>query len=76
MVLTILAEDPEEMRMTQVGRITDHVEVKIVDSNGLVVPVGKAGELCTRGFHVMQKYWDDEEKTREAMRDNNWFHTG
>jgi len=61
--------------VTTVGRVLPHLEVKIVDAEGRVVPVGEKGELCTRGYSVMQGYWDDPQRTREAVRDG-WMHTG
>jgi fatty-acyl-CoA synthase len=67
--------DPLEKRTTTVGRIQPHLEVKIVDALGNTVPVGAAGELCTKGYSVMLGYWDDEEKTRESIVDG-WMHTG
>ena len=67
--------DPLDKRTTTVGRIQPHLEVKIIDPLGNVVPVGETGELCTRGYSVMKGYWDDEAKTREAIVDG-WMHTG
>ena len=61
--------------MTTVGRVHPHLEVKIVDSEGAVVPVGVSGELCTRGYSVMRGYWGDEERTRESIVDG-WMHSG
>lgn len=69
-------DDPLEKRVSTVGRIHPHVEVRIVDENGTDVPVGTRGELWTRGYSVMQGYWDDEEKTREAIVDDGWMRTG
>ena len=69
-------DDPLELRVSTVGRIHPHVEVKIVDLEGRVVPPGERGELCTRGYSVMRGYWDDEERTREAIDDAGWMHTG
>ena len=56
-------DDPIERRVATVGRIQPHVEVKIVDAAGQVVPLGTAGELCTRGYSVMRGYWEDAERT-------------
>ncbi|MDR5810335.1 AMP-binding protein [Caballeronia sp. LZ019] len=67
--------DPLDKRTTTVGRIQPHLEVKIVDPLGEIVPVGETGELCTRGYSVMKGYWGDDEKTREAIIDG-WMHTG
>src|SRR5437660_196152 len=70
------ADDSLEVRVSTVGRIHPHVEVKIVDAEGRIVPRGTTGELCTRGYSVMLGYWDDEEKTREAIDPAGWMHTG
>ncbi|WFU45639.1 AMP-binding protein (plasmid) [Bradyrhizobium sp. CB82] len=68
--------DPLEMRVSTVGRIQPHLEVKIVDRQGRVVPRGEAGELCTRGYSVMLGYWNDEARTKEAIDAAGWMHTG
>ncbi|WP_119271041.1 AMP-binding protein [Taklimakanibacter deserti] len=70
------ADDPLEKRVGSVGRIHPHVEVKVVDADGRIVPPGTPGELCTRGYSVMRGYWNDEEKTREAIDQGRWMHTG
>ena len=62
--------------MSTVGRAMPHIEVKIVDAEGRIVPRGTTGELLTRGYLVMRGYWDDEEKTREAIDPAGWMHTG
>jgi len=69
-------EDPVERRVSTVGRIHPHVEVKIVDAAGRVVPVGTAGELCTRGYSVMRGYWDDPDQTAQAIDRAGWMHSG
>ncbi len=69
-------DDPLDRRVSTVGRIQPHAEVKIVDGVGRVVPLGTAGELCTRGYLVMRGYWDDPERTREAIDESGWMHTG
>ena len=69
-------EDPVERRVSTVGRIHPHLEVKIVDAEGRVVAPGTPGELCTRGYSVMLGYWDDEARTAEAVDRNGWMHTG
>jgi fatty-acyl-CoA synthase len=61
-------DDPLERRVSTVGRIHPHVEVKIVDLEGRIVPRGEPGELCTRGYSVMLGYWDEPEKTAEVLR--------
>ena len=67
--------DPIERRVTTVGRVLPHIEAKIVDEHGSTVPRGETGELCTKGYCVMPGYWNDEEKTRECLRDG-WLYTG
>ena len=69
-------EDPLERRVSTVGRIQPHLEVKIIDRDGRIVPTGTAGELLTRGYSVMLGYWNDEERTREAIDAARWMHTG
>ncbi|MEP7139684.1 MAG: AMP-binding protein, partial [Caldimonas sp.] len=69
-------DDPIERRVSTVGRIHPHCEVKIVDGDGRVVPRGTPGELCTRGYSVMLGYWNDPEKTAEAIDPGGWMHTG
>jgi fatty-acyl-CoA synthase len=67
---------PFERRVSTVGRVHPHVEVKIVDGDGLIVPHGATGELLTRGYSVMLGYWNDEEKTRQSIDAGGWMHTG
>jgi len=69
-------DDPLELRVSTVGRIQPHLEVKIVDALGKVVPRGEPGELCTRGYSVMLGYWNDEKRTRDAIDAAGWMHTG
>jgi fatty-acyl-CoA synthase len=69
-------DDPIERRVSTVGRIHPHCEVKIVEEEGRIVPRGVAGELCTRGYSVMLGYWDDEARTAEVLDSNGWMHTG
>ena len=69
-------DDPLGRRVSTVGRVQPHVEVKIVDPQGRIVPVGRSGELCTRGYLVMHGYWDDPEPTREAIDSAGWMHSG
>jgi fatty-acyl-CoA synthase len=69
-------DDPIERRVSTVGRIHPHVEAKVIDSAGRIVPPGTPGELCTRGYPVMQGYWEDEPRTREAIDRAGWMHTG
>jgi fatty-acyl-CoA synthase len=67
--------DPLDRRTTTVGRVQPHLECKVIDAEGQIVPVGEKGELCTRGYSVMTGYWGDEERTRQAVVDG-WMHTG
>ena len=69
-------DDTVERRVTTVGRVHPHLEVKIVDGDGRVVPRGQAGELLTRGYSVMLGYWGDDARTREAVDAAGWMHTG
>jgi len=69
-------DDPIDRRVSTVGRVQPHLEVKIVDNEGRIVPRGQAGELCTRGYSVMLGYWGDEAKTKEAIDAGGWMHTG
>jgi fatty-acyl-CoA synthase len=70
-------DDDLERRTATIGRAAPHVEVKIVDPvTGETLPRGEAGEFCTRGYSVMLGYWEDEERTREAIDAEGWMHTG
>jgi fatty-acyl-CoA synthase len=69
-------DDPAERRVSSVGRVQPHLECKVVDPDGNTVPRGETGELCTRGYSVMLGYWDDPEKTAEAVDAEGWMHTG
>jgi fatty-acyl-CoA synthase len=70
-------DDSVEMRVTTVGRVLPHIEIKIVDpQTGKIVPRGVAGEFCTRGYSVMLGYWEDPIKTAEAIDANRWMHSG
>jgi len=72
-----LPDDPLEKRVSTVGRVHPHVEVKIIDAEtGHIVPHGTPGELCTRGYSVMLGYWNNEGATREAIDAAGWMHTG
>src|SRR3954451_21970599 len=71
------ADDDLDKRVSTVGRVHPHIEVKIVDpDDGGVVPRGESGELCTRGYSVMLGYWDDPERTAESIDRARWMHTG
>lgn len=69
-------DDPLDRRVSTVGRVQPHVEVKIVDTDGRIVPRDQPGELLTRGYSVMLGYWGDEAKTAEAIDRAGWMHTG
>ncbi|WP_170206396.1 AMP-binding protein [Halopolyspora algeriensis] len=71
------ADDSLDRRVSTVGRVGPHLEVKIVDpSTGLTVPVGEPGELCTRGYSVMLGYWQQPDATAEVIDAARWMHTG
>jgi fatty-acyl-CoA synthase len=69
-------EDTVERRVSTVGRVLPHTEIKIVDAEGRIVPRGTPGELLTRGYLVMRGYWGDPEKTGEAIDPARWMHAG
>ncbi|MGW5300831.1 AMP-binding protein [Rhodococcus aetherivorans] len=71
------SDDTIDQRVSTVGRVGPHLEVKIVDpATGLTVPRGEPGELCTRGYSVMLGYWNQPDKTAEAIDKARWMHTG
>ena len=71
------ADDALELRVSTVGQVHPHVEVKIIDpETGLTLPRGEPGELCTRGYSVMLGYWNEPERTAEAIDRARWMHTG
>jgi fatty-acyl-CoA synthase len=69
-------DDPLEKRVSTVGRIMPHIQVKIISEDGITVNRGERGELCTRGYSVMSGYWNDREKSAEAVDSEGWMHTG
>jgi fatty-acyl-CoA synthase len=69
-------DDTFEQRVSTVGQVCAHTETKIIDHAGNTVPCGVQGEILTRGYCVMKGYWDDEQKTREAIEADGWIHTG
>jgi fatty-acyl-CoA synthase len=71
-----LPNDTLERRTETVGRAMPWVEIKVVDEAGRVAPVGQKGEICTRGYSVMQGYWNDEERTAETIDSAGWLHSG
>jgi fatty-acyl-CoA synthase len=71
------ADDDIERRVSTVGRVHPHVEIKVVEpASGEVQPAGEPGEFCTRGYSVMLGYWEDPERTSEAIDSDGWMHTG
>ncbi len=71
------ADDDLDRRTSTIGRVHPHVEIKVIDpATGETVERGQAGEFCTRGYSVMIGYWDDDEKTHEAIDADGWMHTG
>ena len=71
------SDDDFRRRVETVGRAMPFVQIKIVDpATGLIVPRGTVGEVCTRGYSVMRGYWNDPDKTREAIDEGGWMHTG
>jgi fatty-acyl-CoA synthase len=69
-------DDAIEKRVGSVGRPAPHCEIKIVDALGAVLPVGEQGEICCRGYSVMQGYWGDAERTADAIDSDGWLHSG
>ncbi len=69
-------DDPLEERVSTVGRVHPHAEAKIVGPDGQTLPIGEQGEYCSRGYAVMLGYWDDPEKTAEAIDADGWMHSG
>lgn len=70
-------DDPLERRVSTVGRVQPHIEIKIVDpGTGAIVPHGTSGELCTRGYSVMIGYWNNEKATTSSIDAAGWMHSG
>jgi len=69
-------DDSQDRRVTTVGRVLPHIEIKIVDEHGRIVPRGQPGELLTRGYCVMPEYWGDREKTAQAIDKAGWIASG
>ena len=72
--------DSEDRMFNTIGRVMPHTSAKIIDSQGNIVPIGVRGEICTSGYALQKGYWQNEAKTREAMKPDNdgvvWMHTG
>ncbi|XP_044268322.1 medium-chain acyl-CoA ligase ACSF2, mitochondrial isoform X2 [Tribolium madens] len=75
-VFQSMVTEDEEKAVSTVGHVGEHVEVKIVDKDGVVVPCGTPGELCIRAYCNMLGYWEDEAKTKEMIGSDNWLMTG
>lgn len=69
-------DDPLELRVSTVGRVHPHLEIKIIDGNGNTVPRGETGEFCTRGYSVMNGYWNEPERTTEVIDEEGWMRSG
>ncbi|MEA3173237.1 MAG: fatty-acyl-CoA synthase [Gammaproteobacteria bacterium] len=69
-------DDSLEHRVATVGRIQPHLQVKLISGDGSITPRGATGELCTRGYSVMQGYWGEPERTAEVLDSEGWMHTG
>ncbi len=69
-------DDPLERRVSTVGKVFPHVEIKIIDPMGSIVPRGVSGELCTRGYSTMLGYWEEPARTAEVIDAARWMHTG
>ncbi|XP_030565520.1 medium-chain acyl-CoA ligase ACSF2, mitochondrial [Drosophila novamexicana] len=71
-----LPGEQDDRVLHYVGHLTDHIEAKIIDAQGCIVPLGQPGELCVRGYMTMLGYHGDVEKTKEILAEDNWLHTG
>jgi len=69
-------DDPIEKRVSTVGQPGPHLEIKLVNEQGSIVAIGEKGEICCRGYSVMQGYWNDAEKTGETIDQDGWLHSG
>lgn len=67
--------DPLDLRVSTVGQVQPHIEAQIIDENEQVVPIGTVGQLCVRGYHVMQGYWQQQDLTAQVIK-NGWLYTG
>ncbi|CAF3349434.1 unnamed protein product [Rotaria socialis] len=76
LAMSVYAEDDKKRRYTSIGKAVPRMEMKIADSNGDIVPIGKEGEVCARGFNIMTGYYGDDEKTRETVTASGWLKTG
>ena len=70
------ADDPLDKQVETVGRPGPHLEIKLTGPDGAVVPIGAPGEICCRGYAVIQGYWDEPERTAETIDAAGWLHSG
>lgn len=70
------ADDSIENRVGTVGKVGPHLEIKVIDRNGDILPYGKIGEVCCKGYAVMIGYWEDNKKTKETIDEEGWLHSG
>lgn len=71
-----LIQENIELSTNTVGHVGEHLEVKVIDNNGEIVPFGIPGELCVKGYNIMKEYWNDEAKTKETITSDGWLKTG
>ncbi|CAF2392905.1 unnamed protein product [Rotaria sp. Silwood2] len=76
LVMSIFAEDDKQRRYNSVGKAMPRIEMKIVDANDRIVPIGDEGEICARSFNIMKGYYGEEEKTRDTVTSSGWLKTG
>jgi fatty-acyl-CoA synthase len=69
-------DDPIRKRVETVGQPGPHLEVKLLDEQGGIVPIGEPGDICTRGYAVMEAYWNDPQQTAETVDKDGWLHSG
>lgn len=71
-----LYEETDDKILHTIGYIQDHLEIKVINKNGEIVPMGQPGELCVRGYSTIMGYYNDPEKTKELIGDDKWLKTG
>jgi fatty-acyl-CoA synthase len=69
-------DDPIQKRVETVGQAGPHLEVKLLDEQGRIVPIGEPGDICSRGYAVMEAYWNDPQQTAETVDEDGWLHSG
>lgn len=70
------SEESDVKNYTTIGCLNHHLEAKVVDKNGCIVPIGTTGELCIRGYSTFLGYWNNEDKTKEIIGVDGWLRTG